>query len=106
MFKTPLRNLVTTLSLVALQPVDCGSTPPPVKRESLKISRRAIFWKIPMHVIELSTELQNAEISHLTLLKGDSTTDSLPATLKILGPLTEIICSGASFQHRYPGLHT
>ena len=37
-------------------PVDCQPATR-VKREFLKISRRAIFQNIPMHVIEFSTEL-------------------------------------------------
>ena len=35
-------------------------------------------------MLDLSTELENAEAS-VTLLKSDSTTDALPAILKILG---------------------
>ena len=37
-----------------------------------------------MHVLDFSTEWQNAEDS-VTLLKSDATTDALPAILKILG---------------------
>ena len=47
-----------------------------------------------MHVIEFSTEFCNPEISALILPKGASTTDTLPAILKILGTLTENIFLG------------
>ena len=36
---------------------------------------------ILMHLIEFSTELQNAEISPVTLLKIDSTTNDFPKIL-------------------------
>ena len=50
------------------------------------------------------TDLQNVEISPVTLLKGDSTTGVLPAILKTLGKLTGVksvfsgVFSGVSFQ--------
>ena len=42
-----------------------------------------------MHVKEFSIELQIANISPVTLLKRDSTTDALPANLTILRTLTK-----------------
>ena len=50
-----------------------------------------------MHVLEFLAELQNAEISPVTLLRGDYTTDTFPAISKILGTLTRNICDGVSF---------
>ena len=50
-----------------------------------------------MHVLEFLAELQNTEISPVTLLRSDSTTDAFPVTSKILGTLTQNICDGASF---------
>ena len=52
-----------------------------------------------MHVLDFLTKLQNAEISPVTLLRSDFTTDSFPAISKILGTLTENICVGVSFQY-------
>ena len=40
--------------------------------------------------------LQNAEISPITLLKCVSITEAHPAITKIIGTLTENICSGVS----------
>ena len=45
-----------------------------------------------MHVLDFSTELQNAEVS-LTLIKSDSTTDALPAILKFLTIFQSFWCS-------------
>ena len=63
---------------------------------NLHAPRRATFRNIPMHVLDFLTELQNAEISPVTLL-SDSTTDVFPIISKILGTLTENICGGVSF---------
>ena len=41
-----------------------------------------------MYVIQFYTELFNAKISSLSLIKSDSTRGTLPAILKILGTLT------------------
>ena len=38
-----------------------------------------------MHVLEFLTELQNAEIFPVTLLRSDSTTDAFSVISKILG---------------------
>ena len=46
---------------------------------------------MPVHVIEFSVELQNAEIYSVTLLDSDSIADSL----------TGIICDVAGFQYSY-----
>ena len=48
--------------------------------EFLKIASTATVRNIQMHVTEFSTELQNAAISPVTLLKSDFTAD---AVLKI-----------------------
>ena len=52
-----------------------------------------------MHVLDFLTELQNTEISPVTLLRSDSTTDAFPVISKILGTLTENICGGVSFRY-------
>ena len=52
-----------------------------------------------MHVLDFLTELQNAEISPVTLLRSDSTTDAFPVISKILGTLTENIGGGVSFRY-------
>ena len=62
-----------------------ASQPVNYKPGFLKITSRATFRNIPMHVIEVSTELLNAAISPVTLLKSSSTTD---AVLKIRVTLT------------------
>ena len=72
-FKASLKNLVWRLFLIALQIVYCKPSTP-VKRELLQISRKASFRKRPMHVLKFSTELQNTEMSLVTLLTSDSTT--------------------------------
>ena len=51
-----------------------------------------------MYVLDFSTELQNAEVS-VTLLKSDSTTDAVPAILKVLGTNKGNTCSGVSFRY-------
>ena len=49
------------------------------------MSRRAIFRNIPyIPCVYFLIALQNAEVS-VTLLKSDSTRDTLPAILKIFG---------------------
>ena len=50
-----------------------------------------------MHVLEISTKLQNAEISPVTLPKSVSITDAHPTISKILGALTGNFCNGVSF---------
>ena len=52
-----------------------------------------------MHVLEFLIELQNAEISPVTLLRSDSTTEAFPVISKILGTLTKNICGGVSFRY-------
>ena len=54
-----------------------------------------------MHVMEFSTELQNAEIFPVSLLKNDSTTDILRVILKIHGTVRGKYFDQVSFQYRY-----
>ena len=42
-----------------------------------------------MNVLEFLTELQNAEIYPVALLRSDSTTDAFQVTSKVIGILTE-----------------
>ena len=65
--------------IVALQPLDYES-------------RIGTSRKIPMQVIEFSTELYK-----FTLLISDFITNALLAFLKILGILTGNVCNGVSF---------
>ena len=51
--------------------------------------------------MDFSTELQNAEIFPISLLKSDSTTDILRAILKIHGTLRGNYFSRVSFQYKY-----
>ena len=53
-----------------------------------------------MHVLEFLIELQNAEVS-VTLLKSNSTTDNLHATLKLLKTSKGNTCGGVSFWNSY-----
>ena len=62
-----------------------------------ELSRKGTFRNIPIHVLEISVKLQNAEIYTATLLKSVSITDAHPAISKILGPLTGNFSSGVSF---------
>ena len=48
----------------------------------LEISRRTTFWNTPGQVKVFLTELNNVEISPITLLKSDSSRESLLAILK------------------------
>ena len=50
-----------------------------------------------MHVLEILTELQNAEIYPVTLLRSDSTTGAFLVISKILVTLTEKVCGSVSF---------
>lgn len=52
---------------------------------------------MPIHVIEFSTQLQITKTSSVFLPKRDSTTDALPAILKVL----RNIYRGTSFQDSY-----
>ena len=58
-----------------------------------------------MHMIKFSAELQNADISPVTLLESDSITFHakviLSAILKNFGTVIRNICSGVSLQYRY-----
>ena len=42
-----------------------------------------------MNVLEFLTELENAEICPVTLLRSDSTTDAFQVISKVIGILTE-----------------
>ena len=48
--------------------------------------------------MELLAELQNVEISSVTLLKDDSTTEAFPAISKIIVTLTGFVCDRARFE--------
>ena len=48
--------------------------------------------------MELSAELQNVEISSVTLLKGDSKTEAFPAISKIIVTFTGFVCDRARFE--------
>ena len=92
-FKAPLRKFVKSSFLVALKTVDCKLATA-VKRGlsrkvSREISREATFQNMPIHVLEISAKLQNAEIYTVTLLKSVSITDAHLTISKILGTLTE-----------------
>ena len=67
----------------------------------LKISRRATFWKILIHLKEFLIELEMLEVSPVTLLKSDPTTNALLADLAILRTFTENIWGGFSFQSSF-----
>ena len=94
-FKAHLINLVRTLFLIALQTVYCKPATP-VKKGLLEISRK----EHTMQMLDFSTELQNTEVS-VTLLKGDSTTDALPAILNIFRTNKGNTCGGVSFRYSY-----
>ena len=99
-FKAPLRKFVKSSFLVALKTVDCKLATA-VKRGlsrkvSREISREATFQNMPIHVLEISAKLQNAEIYTVTLLKSVSITDAHSTISKILGTLTENFNSGVN----------
>ena len=70
--------------------------------EFLKTSKagccRATFRSIPINLIRVSTKLQNAQISSVTLHKSDFATVALPAILKVFGTITRKIYDGVGFQ--------
>ena len=76
------RNFLNTFKKFGPQTVDCKHATL-VKMEVFKISR-VTFWKIPMCMVEFSTELQNAETSPVTLQKADFTKDTQNAHWKHL----------------------
>ena len=100
-FKAPLRNFVKSSFLVALKTVGCKLATAVKRGLSRKvsrvISRKATFQNMPIHVLEISAKLQNAEIYTVTLLKSVCITDAHPTISKILGTLTENFSSGVSF---------
>ena len=87
-FKASLTNFVKSLLLVPLETVDC---------KLLEISRKVTFRNIPIHVLEISEKLQNAEIYTVTLPKSVFITDAYLTISKILGTLTGNFSSGVSF---------
>ena len=95
-FKAPLTNFVKSSFLVALKTVDCKPATG-VKRGLFEISIKATFRNIPIHVLQISAKLQNAETYTVTLLKSVSITDAHPTTSKILETLTGNFSSGFSF---------
>ena len=101
-FKAPLTNFVKSLFLVALKTVDCKLATAVKRGLSRKISReifrKATFQNMPIHVLEISAKLQNAEIYTATLLKSVSIIDAHPTISKILGTLRENFSSGVSFR--------
>ena len=54
-----------------------------------------------MNVLEFLTELQNAEIYPVTLIRSDSNTDAFPVISKVVGTLIGNVYSGVSFQSQY-----
>ena len=74
-----------------------------VKGDFSKFLEELLFGTY-LALLGFSTELQNAEV-FVTLLKGDSTTDALPAILKILRTSKGNTCGGLSFpySHRWIG---
>ena len=94
-FIAPLTNFVKSSILVALKTVDCKPATG-VKRGLFEISRKATFRNIPIHALQISAKLQNAEIHTVTLLKSVSITDAHPTISKILGTLTGNFSSGVS----------
>ena len=52
---------------------------------------------MPIHVLEISAKLQNAEIYTVTLLKSVFAKDAHPTISKIVGTLTGSFSSGVSF---------
>ena len=68
-----------------------------VKKGLFEISRKTTFRNIPIHVLQISVKLQNAEIYTVTLLKRVSITDAHPTISKIIGTLTGNFSSGVSF---------
>ena len=59
---------------------------------------KGVFSKHIIHVLNLPTELQNTEASFI-LLKNDSTTESVPEILKILGTSKGNIYGGLTFRY-------
>ena len=70
-----------------LQPKDCKPALRLKSNFSKYLEQLCTSRSIPEHVTEFWADLQNAEISSITLLKIDSTAEALVAILKILGTL-------------------
>ena len=91
-----MTNFAKSSFLIALQTIDCKLATA-VKRGLFKISRKATFQTIPIHVLEISAKLQNAEIYTAILLKSVSITDTHATISKILVTLTGDFSRGVSF---------
>ena len=81
-FKAPLRNLIRSSFVEALQSVD-GKPATPVKRWLLQTDERVVKWR--------------SFSCYLTKMR----LHALPWILKFLGTLTLNICCGVSFQYSY-----
>ena len=57
----------------------------PVKSKLVTPGKKFPSRVYKMHVVEFPTQLWNAGISYVILIKSDSITDALPAILKSLG---------------------
>ena len=94
-FQSTFNKFFKASFLVALSTVDCKPATA-VKRAFFEISRKTTFRNIPIHVLEISAKLQNAEIYTAALLKSVSITGSHPTISKIPGTLTGNFRSGVS----------
>ena len=70
-----------------------------LKGGTFEVFTRAVFRNIPVHMFKFSTELRNAEISPVPLLKIKSTTEALPEISQIIRTLPGNFCGGVSFQY-------
>ena len=76
------QNLVKSPFLVPVKPAGCNPQTP-VKKEFLNIFRRATFWNIPIHNIEIQKSCRMQKCFSLTLLKSDSIVRFLLVILKM-----------------------
>ena len=88
--------------MVELLPVGCKPKTW-FKRKFLEIFRGASFRNILIHVIKLLAELQNVEISSVTLLKSNSSTGAhiskISSNFKnFIGTLRGFVCDGVHFE--------
>ena len=101
-WKTFLRILIRSSFLVELLPVGCKPKTS-FKRKFLEIFRGASFRNILIHVIKLLAELQNVEISSVTLLKSNSSTGAHISKISnnfknFIGTLRGFVCDGVHFE--------
>ena len=99
-FKTPLINLVQSLfqQRCCLQTVSLQLW---CKGHFSKFLEESYFVRYRCTWQSLKKQVKNEEISPVTLLKGDSTTDALTAIKEFLKTSIRNICSGVSFQYSY-----